>query len=224
MLMRFFLLSLIALLVACGSPSTKDAAPASDGPAAAAESEPASADDGFGLKSSRAGDEAPIPQGAPSGVGLAYEFPADWRPEEPSSSMRFAQAVVPGPGGDGEISLFFFGVGGGGGVEANLARWVGQVDAAPGTTPERGNFAAGKDLNITWVAVNGTLKAGGMGMGPATDQPNSSLFGAVAVGVGGPWFIKVTGPEATLKAQREPILTFLKSLKRKKLDKPAGAP
>ena len=124
--------------------------------------------------------------------------------------MRAAQAVVPGAGGDAELVVYFFGTGQGGSIEANLQRWMNQVIPSADASPHRETFDS-NGLRITWVDVAGTIKPGDMGMGPTTAQPNSRLLGAVIEGERGPWFVKLTGPEATVGAQRDAFLSLLRS-------------
>lgn len=165
------------------------------------------------------GTEAPMSSPAPqagtdtttSGT-LGFDLPQDWQKEPPSSSMRMAQASIPGDAGAGELAVYHFGPGQGGGVEANLDRWVNQVELAPGTQPERQSFEVG-NLKVTWVAVEGTLKPSSTGMGPSAPKPDHALFGAVVEGPGGPWFFKATGPAATLKNQRDAFVGLLKSVR-----------
>jgi hypothetical protein len=127
--------------------------------------------------------------------------------------MRIAQATIPGDGGPGELAVFYFGPGGGGGVDANLERWIGQVQVEPGgPEPRRDRFQVG-DFAVTTVEVAGTLMPSGMGSGPDTPQPGSLLLGAVVEGPGGPWFFKATGPAATLAAQREAFIAMLRGLR-----------
>jgi hypothetical protein len=111
------------------------------------------------------------------------------------------------------LAVFYFGAGGGGGVDANLERWVGQMELATGSTPERGNFIAG-NYRVTWVLASGTLKGGTMG-GPADPTPNAALLGAVVEGDQGPWFFKLTGPSKTLSEQREAFMGMLRSVRPK---------
>jgi hypothetical protein len=66
----------------------------------------------------------------PSSSGISYTLPANWKRSTPSSSMRIDQATIPGPAGNGDLAVFFFGSGQGGGVEANLERWAAQMDAS----------------------------------------------------------------------------------------------
>ncbi|MEM1179635.1 MAG: hypothetical protein AAGM22_14905 [Acidobacteriota bacterium] len=144
--------------------------------------------------------------------GAAFSMPAAWRAEAPSSSMRLAQAAIPGPDGDGQLTVFYFGPGGGGGVDANIDRWVGQMDVAPGTQPSRETFDVG-GFRVTWVEVQGTIMPSTMGIGPTEPQPGSRMLGAVVEGAQGPWFFKASGPAATLDAQRDAFLSMLRSVR-----------
>ncbi len=214
---RFALtLALTLTLLACGgkgpaSSPPADAQPASQAvpPAASPHADAQASPGGPAPLSSRGEPVSASPDGgAGNGAGLDFDLPAGWQAQPVRSSMRFAQALIPGSGGTGELAVFFFGVGGGGGLEANIDRWVGQVEGAG--QPKLETFTA-NGLKITWVEVLGTLKAGQMGMGPASDQPGFRLYGAVVEGPGGPWFFKATGPDATLTAERDHWLAMLKS-------------
>lgn len=143
---------------------------------------------------------------------LAFTLPSAWQQVPPNSSMRVAQAVIHGSGGDAEMAVFNFGAGQGGDVEANLQRWINQVVPDAGSEPRRESFdTAG--LRVTWIEVAGTLKPGGMGMAPSTAQPHARLLGAVIEGDGGPWFFKVTGDDATVGPQRDAFVAMLHSAK-----------
>lgn len=143
-------------------------------------------------------------------AGLRFDLPAGWQATAPQSAMRAAQVTIPGPGGPAELAVFHFGAGQGGGTDSNLQRWQSQMDADSGSEPKRELFST-NGLAVTWIEIAGTLKAGQMGMGPSNAQPNSLLYGAVIEGPGGPWFLKATGPEATLGPRREEFLALLKS-------------
>lgn len=149
------------------------------------------------------GCSRPAEPGTPMEIrGLAIELPAGWVSVPPTSPMRAAQAVIQGPGGPAELTVFHFGVGQGGDPEANIQRWLGQVVPDAGTGPEREVFEGKSGVRITWVDVEGTLQMDRTGMGPATPVPGSRLMGAVVEGEGGPWFFKATGPDLTLAPQR----------------------
>lgn len=206
---------LLLTLAACGggreeepSEMSAEAPPAAQAPAT--DSAP------IGPMSSRGGS-APSSGAAPDGAASDIEFalPAGWQSETPTSGMRLAQASIPGPGGTGQLTVFYFGPGGGGDVESNIQRWVGQMEPEQGSEPARQTFETENGFRVTWVDVAGTLLPSTMGTGPETPQPNSRLLGAVVEGPGGPWFFKATGPKDTLAAERENFLGMLRSVQRK---------
>jgi hypothetical protein len=169
------------------------------------------------------GGGAPSLQPPPAGSGtgasaLAWDLPKGWVEEKPDSQMRRAQYRVPGPGGDAQCAVFYFGPGQGGDPMSNAKRWAGQFELPGGGSAERtmktSNAKVG-ELSILTVEVHGTYK-GGMTMTaePAKAVPGSMLLGAVAEGPDANWFFKLTGPEATVQAQRASFDSLVKSLKR----------
>jgi hypothetical protein len=145
---------------------------------------------------------------------IAFDLPAGWRAEEPSSKMRVAQAKIPGAEAPAELAVFYFGEGKGGGAEENIRRWISQIEFAPGSSTGREQFDSQGYL-ITWVNFEGTLKASPLSGGPTAPQPGSRLLGAVVEGPGGPWFFKATGPSATLAPQRDAFIQMLSSIRAK---------
>lgn len=138
--------------------------------------------------------------------------PNGWIFRQPSSSMRLAEAEIPGPSGPAVLTVFFFGAGGGGGVDANLQRWAGQMEMDPDTEAVRDNF----DLDgytVSTIEVEGTLLPSRMGSGPSEPAPGSKLMGAVIEGPGGPWFFKVTGPKDTVSAAAPAFEGMLRSIR-----------
>lgn len=219
---RNTLLPSLLLLSLCACADRDAASPAvSETPAANTAADPAAGgqptgDSAPGTISSRGGA---VPEGMPPAGeqpqgedSIDFDLPQTWQSQAPSSGMRVAQATIPGSGGPGELAVFFFGPGGGGGVEANIQRWIDQMESPAQPQPE--TFEA-NGFKVTWIDVQGTLKPSMMGSGPATPQPNSRLLGAVVEGPGGPWFFKATGPEATLGPERDAFLTMLKSVRAK---------
>lgn len=186
-LMRQVALSIVtsAVLVAaaCGGASAPDAGtPQSTGSQGAAPTEAAAG-------------ELVVP-------GARFDQPSGWSFRQPSSSMRLAEAEIPGDGGAALLTAFFFGAGGGGGIEANLLRWAGQIEADAGVDPVRESFEVG-GYTVSTISVEGTLQPSRMGGGPSEPAPGSKLVGAVVEGPGGPWFFKMTGPIETV-ARAEP--------------------
>lgn len=210
-------LLLLALAACKGNDEAPSSVMSEEGAPAAESGAPAAppADGGGPMAPLSSSGQAVPPAGAPgegASAGLDFDLPAGWQSEPPTSNMRMAQASFEGPGGPGQLAVFYFGPGGGGGVEANIQRWVEQMEVAPGTEPKPETFDA-NGYRITLIDVSGTLKPSMMGSGPETPQPDSRLLGAVVEGPGGPWFFKATGPETTLGPQRDAFLAMLRSVR-----------
>lgn len=160
----------------------------------------------------------PVPRGAGEGAtGLAWRVPAGWMVETPSSPMRRAQYKVPGPGGEGECAVFYFGPGQGGDPMSNAVRWADQFTLSDGSSAQSGMKTSEIDaggLKVVLVEVAGTYK-GGMTMtaAPAVPKPGYRLLGAVAPGPDANWYFKFTGPDSTVSAQRDAFLSMVRSLK-----------
>ncbi len=200
-------------LVACGGGTQGSEEASNPEPAPQASTPPAGDSPLPALSSRDGGPSGSVADGAEIvAPGAIFNLPSGWTSEPPASTMRLAQASIPGPEGDGQLTVFHFGVGGGGGLESNLQRWAGQVEPDPGTVARRESFTSGA-YNVTWLEVQGTLKPSTMGTGPTSPQPGSILLGGVVEGVGGPWYFKATGPATTLAPAREAFLSMLRSVR-----------
>jgi hypothetical protein len=141
---------------------------------------------------------------------LTWTAPAGWEARLPSSSMRLAEYVIPGEAGPGELTIFYFGPGGGGGVDANIARWIGQF-ATPEGQPVQGNRTTREGaVKIYLVEAQGTFNPGMAGSGPPRDQ--YKLLGAIAESSVGLYFFKLVGPQVTISANSDAFETFIQSL------------
>ena len=149
--------------------------------------------------------------------GLKWKPPAGWTEETPASSMRRAQYRIPGPGGPGELVVFYFGPRQGGDAKANAARWAAQFhrpDGGPVGDAAKIREVKIGDIPVTLVEVAGTY-VGGMGSGPSgPEKPNYMLLGAIVQGPDANWFFRATGPRATLEAQRPAFDDLIRSIKR----------
>ena len=147
----------------------------------------------------------------------AFHFtrPSGWKQVEPSSPMRKAQLQVPGKDGGkpADVTFFFFGTGQGGDVQANVQRWLGQVNGGADTQKVEPQEFNG--VKVTLVSTEGTLKASPMG-GVPEDAPNSALLGAILEHEDGAVFIKMTGPAELVKGNREQFVSLVKSATEKK--------
>jgi hypothetical protein len=157
---------------------------------------------------------APPAKGAGTGAsGLAWTEPAGWVSEKPSSAMRKAQYKVPGPGGEAECVVFYFGPGQGGDAMSNASRWASQFKAAAGQAPMKTRELTSGSTKVLMVEVVGTY-VGGMGSNVPGERPGYMLLGAIAQGPDSNWFFKLTGPEKTVQAQRAAFEAMVGSLKK----------
>src|SRR6478609_3594726 len=67
-------------------------------------------------------------------AGLSFTAPDGWQRAPGSSSMRVAEFTLPRAAGDTEdaqLIVYYFG-GSGGSVDANIKRWIAQIEQADG--------------------------------------------------------------------------------------------
>lgn len=153
-------------------------------------------------------------------AGLTYAAPPAWHARPPASSMRVAEFVLPkaqGDAEDAELILYYFGAGGGGSAEANIDRWIGQVeqpDGSPSKSKARRTDRTINGLKVTSVDVSGTYTAE-MSPGAAQhyNKPGYRLCAAMVDTPGGAYYVKLTGPEKTVAAAQADYEKFLSSLK-----------
>jgi hypothetical protein len=131
---------------------------------------------------------------------FTFTVPEGWKQVTPSSPMRKAQLEVARGPEKAEVTFFHFGAGQGGTTEENVARWYGQF---PGSEKSRitENVQAGS-VKITFAMTEGTFSSGMPG-GPTTPMPGYALCGAIVESAEGSVFVKMTGPDAVVKASTE---------------------
>jgi hypothetical protein len=160
-------------------------------------------------------------QSAPK-APLTFVAPADWTARQPASSMRVAEFTLRRAGGDGEdgdLVLYFFG-GSGGSVEANIQRWIGQMqqpDGRPSAQVARRSTRVVNGLDVTLLDISGTYVAE---MRPGSTERNNKpgyyMRAAVVTTPGGPYFVKAVGPERTMSHWSSAIDAFIGSMRYQK--------
>jgi len=132
-----------------------------------------------------------------------FKAPAGWMEQQPSSSMRKAQYLLPRAEGDpedAELVVYHFPEQGGS-ISSNISRWVGQMtrpDGSPASDDAQISERQVRGKEVTLLDVRGTYR--GM-MGPrsqGTPKPGFRMLGAIVDTRNGPWFFKLTGPAATV--------------------------
>ncbi len=153
-------------------------------------------------------------------AALKFDAPAGWVSKPPASSMRVVEYTLPKTAPDTEdaaLAVYYFG-GQGGTVQANLDRWVGQMtqpdgraskDVAKTTTMQTTG-----GLKVTLLDVSGTYVAE---MSPGAterfNKPGYRLRAAVIEAPDGPYYVKLTGPAATVAKWDKEFVAFVKSAK-----------
>ena len=141
-------------------------------------------------------------------AGYKFSSPPGWKASPPASSMRKAQFLAPGKSGESaEVVFFYFGEGGAGGVKANIDRWMGQFKNAENKKVENKTVGGTK---VTYARATGTFLSG-RPFGPKTPKEGYALLGAIIEGKQGAIFVKMTGPEAAVKANSDKMRAMAES-------------
>ena len=154
---------------------------------------------------------------APSG-DLHFKAPDGWVVEQPSSKMRAAQYKLPKAEGDSEdasLVLYYFGPSQGGPPQANIDRWIAQIQQADGSVSKdkaKTDTMTVNSLNITTVDVTGTYTAEmAPGSGTTHNDANYRLRAAVIETPKGNYFLKLVGPAKTVGRWEQSYMDYLKS-------------
>jgi hypothetical protein len=140
-----------------------------------------------------------------------FTRPADWQWIETSGGMRAAELRITGTDASqmASVTFFHFGAGMGGGVDANVARWLGQFAESPDVLKpsiDKGLMGA---VPITFVKARGTFNSGMPGQ-PTTPMPDYALHGAILESKQGDVFVKMTGPSAIVDSAGAAFDKFIK--------------
>src|SRR5688572_19334657 len=101
----------------------------------------------------------------PASGELRFKAPEAWVTEKTTSSMRVAQYKLPKADGDSEdasLVLYYFGAAQGGSVQANVERWINQIQQPDGSSSKdkaKTETITVNGLKVTTVDVAGTYTA-----------------------------------------------------------------
>ena len=149
-------------------------------------------------------------------ASLTFTAPAQWKAVTVSSPMRVAQWALPhvaGDAQDGELVIYYFG-GQGGSLEANVERWIGQMQQPDGRArAAKRESRTINGLRVTLVDLSGTYVAE---MSPGSGQRHNSPGFRMRAGYietpNGPYFIKLVGPARTVAASEKLFDAFLSTV------------
>lgn len=149
---------------------------------------------------------------------LRFKAPDGWVVEKASSTMRVAQYKLPGREGDkddGSLVLYYFGASQGGTAQANIDRWIGQMQQPDGSASKdkaKTESLTINGLKVTTVDVTGTYTAEmAPGSGSFHNDANYRLRAAVIETPKGNYFVKLAGPAQTIARWDQAYMDFLKS-------------
>jgi hypothetical protein len=149
---------------------------------------------------------------------LRYKAPEGWVKEKPSSAMRVAQYKLPKAEGDSEdagLVVYFFGATQGGGIQANIDRWISQIQQPDGSSSRdktKTETMTVNGLKVTTVDVTGTYTAEmAPGSGTMHNDANYRLRAAVIETSKGNYFLKIVGPAKTMGRWDQSVTDFIKS-------------
>jgi hypothetical protein len=130
---------------------------------------------------------------------FSFSVPEGWTKVQPSSPMRNAQLEVARGTAKAEVTFFHFG-GGSGTPADNVSRWFSQFPGSEKTRKTETVEIGG--TKVTFASAEGTFSSGMPG-GPTTPMPGHALNGAILEHPAGDVYVKMTGPEAVVKAATE---------------------
>lgn len=138
---------------------------------------------------------------------VVVTVPTGWFEIPPRSGVLLAEFQLPGGEGVGRLTCSAAG----GDVEANLDRWRGQFQTAGSDVrPSRSEIEiAGKPAIL--MELEGTFTDGFATQNAV--QENAAMIGIVLPLGEANFFIKATGPQATIKKHRDGILEFARTLR-----------
>src|SRR5882724_1628337 len=149
---------------------------------------------------------------------LIYKAPDGWVSEKTSSTMRVAQYKLPKAEGDPEDALlviYYFGAAQGGAVQANIDRWISQMQQPDGSASKdkaKTETSTVNGLKVTSVDVSGTYTAEmAPGSGSMHNDTNYRMHAAVIETPKGNYFLKLVGPAKTMGHWEQSVTAFVKS-------------
>ena len=149
---------------------------------------------------------------------LRFKAPDGWTVEKPTSSMRVAQYKLPkveGDKDDATLVLYYFGATQGGTAQANIDRWIGQIqqpDGSDSKSKAKTESMTVNGLNVSTVDVTGVYTAE-MAPGSKTfhNDADYRLRAAVIETPKGNYFVKLAGPAKTIARWDQSYNDYLKS-------------
>jgi len=148
--------------------------------------------------------------------GLTFEAPKSWKSSPPASQFRIAQLRVEPLEGDdyaAEMVVTAF-AGGAGSVDANIQRWQGMFKGDDGSPPRvETKKVQGKNVEVIRAETHGEYHPAQFGGRPEPVRKNARLLGAIITGSDVSYYIRMVGPDNTMKKLAPDFDELLKTIK-----------
>jgi hypothetical protein len=149
---------------------------------------------------------------------LTVKAPANWKSKQPSIRIIEKEFTIPSSDGDGRCTIMQAS----GSVQANVDRWIAQVEQPDGSSSkEKAKTATKKvgDLEVNTFDLSGTYldRPGGPAAGGAVSKKEKYrvLAGIVNTKKAGTYFFKFYGPEKLVAENEKAFNEMLESAKEK---------
>ena len=146
-----------------------------------------------------------------AGGKLTLKSPADWKTKAPASRIVEKEFAIPSSDGDGRCTIMQAT----GSFEANVDRWVGQVQQPDGSSSkEKAKTATKKvgDLEVQTFDLAGTyLDSRGPGTPITKKEKYRVLVGVLNTKKSGAYFIKFYGPEKLVAENEKAFNAMIES-------------
>lgn len=144
---------------------------------------------------------------------LTMTPPEAWEKKEPRTRIVESEFAVPPTEGESEAGRLTI-MAAGGSLEQNIARWENQFRGDGPVKAEIEEVEIGA-LKVHIVEINGTFLDSPRGpLGPTVPREGYRMLGAIIEGEGIPvYYVKLTGPAATLEQNEGMFKNFVRSVK-----------
>ena len=148
--------------------------------------------------------------------GMTFEAPKEWKSSPPSTEQRRAQLKVePIEGDDYSADLIVFAFpGAAGSVEDNLTRWQKLFKDEDGNPPKiESKKVQAKNVEVTQAETSGHYYPASFGGRKEPDRPGARLLGVIVTGEKSTYYIRMVGPDKTMKKLKDDFEKMVKSIK-----------
>lgn len=148
--------------------------------------------------------------------GRGHRAHGEWAPKSYQAGIITRRARASGDSEDAEAIVYFFG-GSGGSAEANVGRWIGQMQQPDGSASKdkaRRDTQTINGLTVTTVDLAGTYVAEVRpGATERHNKPGFRLRAAVVETPRGAYYTKMTGPAKTMAAADADFKAFVATVR-----------